>query len=291
VVKILSRKSWKKFIQDRWSNRATHQAEALLDYSSSFASPSSANAQLERYGSGTRPVHPKLAAARAMAKGIEFLVPEKDLDEVFLDSRFAEVVMLPQLIRSHKWAMPEHELLVLGAMVQHLQPKLIVEFGTFRGGSTLVMASNQSDDSHLITIDLEPTARKTHEHGAGVGLSEFDVGCLFRPTRYAARIEQRFANSVQFDDRSLIGAADFVLVDADHTYEFAKRDTAKALQFLKPGGTIVWHDYTWLPENSECAGVTKAVNEFYQEYQHCSRIRGTRFAVHQDQRLAARRAA
>ena len=122
-------------------------------------------------------------------------------------------------------------------------------------------------------------------------MSDFDVGCLFRGTRYEKQIEQRFANSVEFMDDDLVGKADLILVDADHTYEFARRDTEKAMQFLKPGGTIVWHDYTWEPQNSECAGVTRTVNEFWERHGNCARIAGTRFAIYQCNKLVATRAA
>lgn len=216
---------------------------------------------------------------KEVAPDVPFLVPEATLSEIFEGSDQAEVTMLPRLIRTHKWAMPEHELLTLGALTKVLQPKLVVEFGTFMGGSTLAMASNMPQDGRIVTIDLDPTARKTHVHGMGVGLSDFDVGTLFRGTRYESQIEQRFANTVNFRDDDLLQAADLVFVDADHTYEFAKRDTQTALTFMKPGGSILWHDYTWEPANPECVGVTRTVNEFWEEHGSCSQILGTRFAI------------
>ncbi len=211
---------------------------------------------------------------------VPYLVPSNKLAEIFPGSDQCEVTMLPRLIRTHKWAMPEHELLTLGALARVLQPKLVVEFGTFMGGSTLALAANMPTDARIVTIDLDPSQRKSHVHGMGVGLSEFDVGCLFRGTRFAQNIEQRFANTVEFQDQDLLSQADLVFVDADHTYEFAKRDTLKAMQFVKSSGTILWHDYTWEPSNPECVGVTRTVNEFWEQYGSCSQIAGTRFALY-----------
>lgn len=222
----------------------------------------------------------KERAAKAIAEGIEFLLPTTPLEEILPGAAEAEVVMLPRLIRSHLWAMPEHELLVLGAMARMIQPETVVEFGTFRGGSTLAMAANMPAHGRIVTIDVDPAARSTHLHGLGEGILDFDVGCLFRGTRFERMIEQRFVNSLQFDTRDLAGRADLVFVDADHTYEFTKRDTAKALTLVRPGGWILWHDYTWAPENSECAGVTKAVNEFLAEHGDCHHVANTRFAIH-----------
>lgn len=211
---------------------------------------------------------------------VPFLVPTAGLADIFPGADQIEMTMLPRLIRTHKWAMPEHELLTLGALIKILQPRLIVEFGTFTGGSTLAMAANMPEDGRIVTIDLAPADRKTHVHGMGVGLSEFEVGCLFQSTRYEARIEQRFANTVDFQDADLVAAADLVFVDADHTYEFAKRDTQTALTFLKEEGTILWHDYTWEPSNPECVGVTRTVNEFWEERGACRSIADTRFALY-----------
>ncbi len=283
MVKLFSTKTWKRRIA-RWTGTLSGVEQVQPK-----AAPAATN-QIASKAIVKAP-SPKLLAARAAADGIEFLVPENSLGGVLPGAELAEVVMLPRLIRSHKWAMPEHELLVLGAIAKQLKPKMVVEFGTFRGGSTLVMASNSASDARVITIDLDPQLRKTHEHGTGVGLSDFDVGCLFRGTRYERQIEQRFANSVEFMDNDLIGKADLILVDADHTYEFARRDTEKAMQFLKPGGSIVWHDYTWEPQNSECAGVTRTVNEFWQANGRCARIAGTRFAIYQCNKHATSRAA
>lgn len=226
--------------------------------------------------------HPPPAAGNQdiVASDVPFLVPDAALSEIFGGADLAEVTMLPRLIRSHKWAMPEHELLTLGALTRVLQPKLVVEFGTFMGGSTLTMAANMPRDGRIVTIDLDPNARENHVHGMGVGLSNFDVGCLFKGTQFEHMIEQRFANTVEFSDRDLLSAADLVFVDADHTYEFAKRDTQTAISFVKNNGTILWHDYTWEPANPECVGVTRTVNEFWEEFGGCSQVAGTRFALY-----------
>lgn len=222
----------------------------------------------------------RLRAARTIAANIDFLLPTRPLEDILPGADRAEVCMLPRLIRSHLWAMPEHELLTLGAITRMINPARVIEFGTFQGGSTLVMATNMADSGSIVTIDLDPAERRTHEHGLGTGLIEFDLGCLFRGTRYEQMIEQRYGNTLHVDDPDLVGGADLVFIDADHTYAFATRDTAKALTFARPGGWLVWHDYTWEVENSECAGVTKAVNEFFQRYGGCFHIAGTRFAIH-----------
>jgi len=46
------------------------------------------------------------------------------------------------------------------------------------------------------------------------------------------------------------------------------------------GGWPLWHDFTGAPENSECAGVTEAVHEFFQHNGNCFHIAKTRFVIH-----------
>lgn len=227
-------------------------------------------------------LHPeeRRRAAEALAAGIEFLLPTRELDAILPGADRAEVCMLPRHIRSHGWAMPEHELLTLGAIVRMTDPRFVVEFGTFQGGSTLVMAANMDAGGRIVTIDLDPALHASHEHGLGTGFETFDLGSLFRGTRFEPMIEQRWSNTLDVADGDLLGKADLVFVDADHTYPFAKRDTAKALTLVRPGGWIVWHDYTWLPENRECAGVTRAVNEFFLQHGDSFHIARTRFAIH-----------
>lgn len=236
-------------------------------------------------------VHPLGAGNREIEGEVPFSLPHATLADLFADGDQVATTMLPCLIRKQVWAMPEHELLTLGELAKLLQPKLVVEFGNFMGGSTLAMAANIPSNGRIATVDLDPTCRPEHEHGMGGGLLEFDVGGLFRGTQIEHNIEQHFANTVEFSDTDLVGRADVVFVAAGHTYEFAKRDTATALKFLRPGGAIIWHDYSWTPEIPECVGVTKTVNEFSEQYGGCRQITGLRFATYHPRLVAQQRVA
>jgi predicted O-methyltransferase YrrM len=188
--------------------------------------------------------------------------------------------MIPRQIRRHLWGMPEHELLVLGAVTQALRPDRVVEFGTFTGSSTLAMALNSPQHSRIVTVDVNPADRPSHVHGLGVGLLEFHVGEVFQGTAWHRKIEQRLGDTRQFVMPEWEGQVGLFLVDADHTYDFVRTDTAFAKKMLMPGGAILWHDYTWSPDAAECGGVTRAVNEFHQRYGNCFQIAGTRFALY-----------
>ena len=55
----------------------------------------------------------------------------------------------------------------------------------------------------------------------------------------------------------MLPLADFIYVDAGHTYEDVRRDSGLALQVLAPKGIVAWHDYG----NSATPGVTKFLDE------------------------------
>jgi hypothetical protein len=66
------------------------------------------------------------------------------------------------------------------------------------------------------------------------------------------------ANLGKLPDASL----DWIYIDADHYYEGVKRDIAAALPKVKPGGLMVFNDYTvWSTTSMRHCGVARAANE------------------------------
>lgn len=222
----------------------------------------------------------RMGARLQFGKPPAWELPKRALAELWPSVNYGEVSLIPKQMRQHLWGMPEHELLILGAITRAVNPKRIVEFGTFTGASTLTIALNSPPDARVVTVDVDPATRPTHVHGLGVGLIEFRTGEMFLDTPWAAKIEQRYCDTRQFAMPEWKGQVGLFMVDADHTYEFVRTDTALAKSMLAPGGILVWHDYTWTPDSAECAGVTRAVNEFNRQYGNCFQIAGTRFAVY-----------
>lgn len=67
-------------------------------------------------------------------------------------------------------------------------------------------------------------------------------------------------NGVAVVDRTWDQHFDFVFVDGNHSYEAVKRDFSHAVDLLKPGGVIVFHDaLSW-------EGVNRFLNELADEY-------------------------
>lgn len=64
-----------------------------------------------------------------------------------------------------------------------------------------------------------------------------------------------------FDDESF----DWIYIDASHTYKDVSRDISAAVTKLKPGGFLLFNDYTaWSPVEVAPYGVMRAVNELLQ---------------------------
>jgi predicted O-methyltransferase YrrM len=213
----------------------------------------------------------------------QFTLPVRTIAELFPGSA-AGVAQIPisQIRRYDEWAVPAGELLALAAICALRRPRRVFEFGTYTGSSTLIMAMNTPPDTELLTIDIAPEARETHRHGLGVGgFPPYEVGSIYRATAYASKITQLLGSSLTFDFTPYHGSCDLIFVDADHSYDFVKVDTATALKLLRPGGVIIWDDYIWSPQFPECAGVTRTVNELARE-RPIYRIDGTRFAIYLD---------
>lgn len=153
------------------------------------------------------------------------------------------------------------ELKVIVGLVKKYNPKIIMEFGTFLGHTTINMAINQSEGSELYTVDLPKSqfsAIKKH-------VEEFDkkyinkdvIGGEIEGKKIPGRIIQIHADTADFDFSPFKDKIDFMFVDAAHSYEYVHSDTSVAFQIVKRGGIIIWHDYS----KSCWPGLNKAMEE------------------------------
>jgi predicted O-methyltransferase YrrM len=55
------------------------------------------------------------------------------------------------------------------------------------------------------------------------------------------RTSEKAIEYFKFEDIKI----DFLFIDGDHSYEAVKRDFNLYFDFIRPGGTIVLHDYGW----------------------------------------------
>jgi predicted O-methyltransferase YrrM len=156
------------------------------------------------------------------------------------------------------------ELASLAYLIQAINPALIFEIGTFVGRTTRLFAMNSSESCRVITLDLDQD-KVPHRIGeAFLGKPEED------------RIAQLHGDSLTFDFSPWFKKCDFVWIDACHDYQYVEADTKTALQIVKPGGWIAWHDYR---HSAWWSGVTRCVKDMRSEYPLIKHLRGTTIAV------------
>jgi hypothetical protein len=143
------------------------------------------------------------------------------------------------------------ELVVICCLCRKIDPKVVVEIGTFDGNTTLQLALNTSRDSRIYTLDLPLEVR------AATDLNDRDdekfivnTVCRrnrrFLGTHAETKIIQFYGDSLDFDFDlfARAGQPDLIFIDAGHSYKCVKNDTEKALSILKPRGWLIWQDYS-----------------------------------------------
>lgn len=163
----------------------------------------------------------------------------------------------------HHFSLPYGERAVLSALVAHLQPRVVFEFGTFTGATTRMIADLLPATSMIHTLDL-PDERMTWPVG----------GQDFRDrAEYADRIVMHRSSTRSFDFAPFDSGVDFVFVDASHDYDDVAHDSRRALEMVGNAGVVVWDDY-----QARTIGVVNALNELSREVQ-LVRVAYTRLVV------------
>ncbi len=167
-------------------------------------------------------------------------------------------------------------------LYRQLRPRRHLEFGTWEGFGTLLCA--ESCDAEIWTINLPGGERDPNgmplyaaqrlpgESAAPTlgmaGDADERIGWRYVTAGYGHRVHQLLMDSREL--RVADFGADFfdtILVDGGHTPEVVRADTDKALQLVRPGGIVIWHDFC--PDPSALAasvagrGVVRAWVENY----------------------------
>ena len=157
---------------------------------------------------------------------------------------------------------PLPDLVALCLLVAQAKPAVSFEFGTFTGLGTLHIVLN-APMGIVHTLDLQEVER-TSLPGLEweTSIEQSTVGSIYLAhDEVSVRVQQHWGDSRQFDTSILSGKVDFIFIDAAHSYEYVKSDTAKAIEMGAPGATIVWHDYS-----RACPDVQRVVAEQVPKY-------------------------
>lgn len=118
---------------------------------------------------------------------------------------------------------------ILKMLTQMIQPKQILELGTFTGYSALCMAEGMPENAHLHTIEVED---ELEEHLSG----------LFRSSNYSERIHLYIGDAMEII-KSLPYTFDMVFIDADK--RIYKQYLDEVFAKVNLGGYIIADNTLW----------------------------------------------
>jgi predicted O-methyltransferase YrrM len=124
-----------------------------------------------------------------------------------------------------QWATPLVDTLTVIKAAKGFHSKRILEIGSYKGSTALLLAQNTDADVRIWTLDIDP------QHGEA-----------YRGTEHEIRIH-RLVGKATIGALEGVSPFDFIFVDADHDYASVFEHTAVAFRHLAPGGVILWHDY------------------------------------------------
>lgn len=136
----------------------------------------------------------------------------------------------------------------LNALVRMTKPAVVVETGTHKGFSTLMIAQalKANGKGHLYTADLE-------DHGVAKECEQFGVASFVTFTKGdSAAVISKLSPAVK--------NIDFLWLDADHSMEAVIKELNAALPMLRKGTLVAFHDVITDPREA------KAIEEIRKRF-------------------------
>lgn len=168
--------------------------------------------------------------------------------------RLAEQVIASGQCLQRKW-----ELAGLIGLVRRLRPAVVVEIGTYQGGTLRCWAHVCPPTTRFVSIDLPGGAFGGGSTDAvAAGFSAFlHPGQTLDLIRASSQDPATLART-----RELLAGrpVDFLFIDGDHSYAGVKADYEVYRPLVRPGGLIAFHDILPHAVHADCR-----VHEFWAE--------------------------
>jgi len=190
-----------------------------------------------------------------------------------------------------KWSMEVDDAPILRYIYRNFNPTRHLEFGTWQGlGVTLCL---EECNATVWTVNLlRGLVKSNGESAYGISLDQRDsiqewarisgievedwpatdkigyIGRLYLEKNYGHRVCQIYCDSTEWDVSNYsYDFFDSVLIDGGHDPHVVINDTKKALEMLRSGGIIIWHDYCppVAGKFESVKGVSEAINNM-QDY-------------------------
>ena len=123
------------------------------------------------------------------------------------------------------------------------KPRIVLEIGTYRGGTLFLLSRVASDDARLISVDLPggqfgggyPSWKNPLYESFARGSQQIR---LIRGDSHLRMTKEAAAGLTDG------GKVDFLFIDGDHTYEGVKSDFELYSGLVAKGGMVAFHDIT-----------------------------------------------
>lgn len=205
---------------------------------------------------------------------------------------FKEALDYPEESRQKpfsRWRMEVDDAPILRYLYRGFRPRRHLEFGTWQGFGACLCLSECDATVWTINLpqgeliagapayssvesDVPPYASPLA--GADPSVYQTDAGIFighqYRAAGFGHRVCQVYCDSREWDTTAYPpGFFDSVLIDGGHAPDVVISDTRKALQLVRPGGLLLWHDFCPDPEILESspasAGVVAALTGHWHE--------------------------
>jgi hypothetical protein len=177
------------------------------------------------------------ARCKMTAMDIRIPIPSVFLPDMFPEQSPDRAAVVKLMVGTALRGAPNiFEQFILCALVQKIQPKTILEIGTFKGATTWHLYENAPPDATIYTLDLPDDEIPEDVSNPDVAANKTRP---FVPS--SNRVRQILVNSMKWDG-VLDKKIQFAFIDADHRYEGIRNDTEKTLPLLDDYACICWHD-------------------------------------------------
>jgi len=151
----------------------------------------------------------------------------------------------------------QEEFLALAQRVEALAPKVVLEIGTYRGGSLYAWCQMAAEDATIISLDLP-------ENNLGYLNKRKKLYELFakpKQSMHFLKCDSHAQSSLDSVKEILQGKeVDFLFIDGDHSYEGVKSDFEDYSRLVCKEGLIALHDV------ADCENVIRFWKELESQY-------------------------
>ena len=137
------------------------------------------------------------------------------------------------------------ELALIAAIARWLQPRRVLEIGTFQGWTTHNIALQLTARAEVVTVDLPLHAipRLGSDGWNEKYLPSRGRRPVFveKPTR--SRIRRIEGDTAELEAREVGQDFEMIFIDGAHSAAYLENDTSLALAVAAPSCVILWHDY------------------------------------------------